>query len=151
MEEKIELKKNLQQTNMTKSELSEEEKRDLSRARVDKLYRRYIGSWDSVQEVADKNWKDVCTDTLYKGEVIFSYKTSDNELESENNPLYQVIISKDIEEGDYIVNIVTLEWSSLLNHLPLTYLQNELMDRLVEWKIDKETLITLKQRLEDEE
>lgn len=102
--------------------------------------------WDSVICTDGKLWKQASELAISEGETIFAYHPG-----KLSEKLLQVIVVKNYSKpDDYSVAITTAEYSSVLCHVPSTYLRVELYDMLEGLGINKNILETFKQIIQDE-
>lgn len=101
--------------------------------------------WGDANEVASSIWSSIHS-SLLDGKLVFAYKPY---KESELTQLVVVRNLKDDTYGrvidkDYAVGMMTSGFSMLLPHVPLEYLENDLVNDMNKYKVDKETIETFK-------
>lgn len=101
--------------------------------------------WGDANEVASSIWSSIHS-SLLDGKLVFAYKPY---KESELTQLVVVRNLKDdvcgrVIDKDYAVGMMTSGFSMLLPHVPLEYLENDLVNDMNKYKVDKETIETFK-------
>lgn len=104
-----------------------------------------IVGWGDANEVASSIWSSIHS-SLLSGKLVFAYKPY---RESELTQLVVVRNLKDdtygrVMDKDYAVGMMTSGFSMLLPHVPLEYLENDLVNDMNKYKVDKETIETFK-------
>lgn len=104
-----------------------------------------IVGWGDANEVASSIWSSI-HNSLLSGKLVFAYKPY---KESE---LTQLVVVRNLKndtygrvmDKDYAVGMMTSGFSMLLPHVPLEYLENDLVNDMNKYKVDKETIETFK-------
>ena len=104
-----------------------------------------IVGWEDANEVASSIWSSIHS-SLLSGKLVFAYKPY---KESE---LTQLVVVRNLKndtygrvlDKDYAVGMMTSGFSMLLPHVPLEYLENDLVNDMNKYKVDKETIETFK-------
>lgn len=104
-----------------------------------------IVGWGDANEVASSIWSSIHS-SLLSGKLVFAYKPY---KESE---LTQLVVVRNLKndtygrvmDKDYAVGMMTSGFSMLLPHVPLEYLENDLVSDMKKYKVDKETIETFK-------
>jgi hypothetical protein len=104
-----------------------------------------IVGWGDANEVASSIWSSIHS-SLLSGKLVFAYKPY---KESE---LTQLVVVRNLKndtygrvmDKDYAVGMMTSGFSMLLPHVPLEYLENDLVNDMNKYKVDKETIETFK-------
>lgn len=104
-----------------------------------------IVGWGDANEVASSIWSSIHS-SLLSGKLVFAYKPyKESELtqlvvvRNLKNDTYGIVMDK-----DYAVGMMTSGFSMLLPHVPLEYLENDLVNDMNKYKVDKETIETFK-------
>ena len=113
----------------------------------------YKESYINVIGTADNDWEKSILECENDGELIFAYKNTQADLEdTDQESLYQVIVKRCYNpdrRNKFSVNLVTSKNCYMYNLIPLSYVQNELIDILEFFKVDNAILENFKQILED--
>lgn len=104
-----------------------------------------IVGWGDANEVASSIWSSIHS-SLLSGKLVFAYKPY---KESE---LTQLVVVRNLKndtygrvmDKDYAVGMMTSGFSMLLPHVPFEYLENDLVNDMNKYKVDKETIETFK-------
>lgn len=104
-----------------------------------------IVGWGDANEVASSIWSSIHS-SLLSGKLVFAYKPY---KESE---LTQLVVVRNLKndtygrvmDKDYAVGMMTSGFSMLLPHVPLEYLENDLVNDMNKYKVDKKTIETFK-------
>lgn len=125
----------------------EEYKSDIER---DMYYNLKFGG---ITDITDEFIKS--REYLSQGDLIFEYKSSEKR-DVKNNVLGLVIRvhnqyteAEPLNLDEFIVELITEEYSIIYPHVPRTYLDVELYDLLKDAKVPNDVLITYKQIIED--
>ena len=107
----------------------------------------------SVGDTADEFIKS--REFLSQGDLIFEYKNSEKR-DVKNNVLgltirihNQFTETEPFDLDEFIVELITEEYSVIYPHVPRTYLDVELYNLLKDSKVPNDVLITYKQIIED--
>lgn len=125
----------------------EEYKSDIDR---DMYYNLKFGG---ITDITDEFIKS--REYLSQGDLIFEYKNNEKK-DVKNNVLGLVIRvhnqyteAEPLDLDEFIVELITEEYSIIYPHVPRTYLDVELYDLLKDAKVPNDVLITYKQIIED--
>ena len=110
---------------------------------------KYGGITDTTDEFIK------CREFLSQGDLIFEYKNSEKRDVSNNVLGVTIRVQNKYTEAEplgldeFIVELITEEYSVIYPHVPRTYLDVELYDLLKDAKVPNDVLITYKQIIED--
>ena len=107
-----------------------------------KYTRQAIYGWDSAMSVASDVWSSVHA-SLLNGELIFAYKNTTGDSE-----LAQIVVVLNVMDKfgnrvntlNFGVGTVTLGYTSLLPHVPIEYLENQVIQDLKKYKVNKKII-----------
>lgn len=100
--------------------------------------------WKDSNEAACEIFNSLHS-SLLEGAFVFGYKNTGGPDKSQ---LLQLIVVR-FDVNKFGLGVVTSGYTMLLPSIPLTYLQNELIDDLKKWKLEKKILDTFIQILVD--
>lgn len=100
--------------------------------------------WSDCNEAACEIFNSMHS-SLLSGNFVFGYKNMGGPDKSQ---LLQFIVVH-FDTNKFGLGVVTSGYTMLLPSIPLTYLQNELVDDLKKWKLEKKILDTFIQILVD--
>lgn len=106
-----------------------------------------VWGWQSPTDCAESVWCGLHR-RLLEGNLVFAYRNTN----SHSSDLSQCVVVKNDYTGlndDFSVGVITTGYSMLLPHVPITYLEGELLDELKKQKIDKVILGTYEQIIKD--
>lgn len=101
--------------------------------------------WKDNMEAAAEIFNSIHS-SLLEGLFVFGYKNTGGPDKSQ---LLQMIVVRYDNTNVFGLGVVTSGYTMLLPRIPLTYLQNELVTDLKNWKLEKKILETFVQILTD--
>ena len=111
---------------------------------ADERISQIVWGWESVDKAAADVFASIHR-TLLDGVPVFLYKNT-----TTKSDLIQVVAVKNLNEvtgeltGDYGVGMITAGFSVLYPHIPLEYLESDLLADLEKYKVDKKIIDTYK-------
>ena len=117
-----------------------------------------IYGWQCIEEVARDVWGSIHS-SLLNGDLVFAYKCP-----SKSSTLKQIVIVRNFELVDsgmlgvpdpikhytsYGVGYITSGYTALLPNVPYTYIAEEIVEYLKDWKIDKTIINTYEAIVEE--
>lgn len=107
--------------------------------------KQIVWGWDSASDVAEELWGSI-HNTLLEGNLMFAYKSVNS-----NSDLKQIVVvqNNDFKANDFGVGMFTNGYSALIPHVPIDYLESEVLGDLVKYKVDKKIIETYKCIVED--
>lgn len=114
--------------------------------------------WQCIDDVAKDVWGSIHS-SLLNGDLVFAYKCP-----SKNATLKQIVIVRNFELVDsgmlgvpdpikhyisYGVGYITSGYTALLPNVPYTYIAEEIVEYLKDWKIDKTIINTYEAIVEE--
>ena len=157
MEEKSE-EKRLRKTSRKIKEGREDIKEELTKEEIElqehvKTNSVFYG-WQSIEDVAKEVWGSIHA-SLLDGDLVFAYKCP-----SKNAALKQIVIVRNfdlVNSGvgpikyykSYGVGYITSGYTALLPNVPYTYIAEEIVEYLKDWKIDKTIINTYEAIVEE--
>lgn len=156
MEEKSEEKKLRTATKRINKNTVEE--RPLTDLEQRELTNGVCYGWRCINDVAAEVWGSIHS-TLLKGDLVFAYKSP-----RENDKLKQIVIVRNFELANtsapgmmdpikhytsYGVGYITSGYTALLPNVPYTYIAEEIVEYLKDWKIDKTIINTYEAIVEE--
>lgn len=164
MEEKSE-EKRLRQTERKKIKAEEENYyKEEKLTKEEKEMQDHVESnsvfygWQCIEDVAKDVWGSIHA-SLLSGDLVFAYKCP-----SKNATLKQIVIVRNFELVDsgklgvvepikhytsYSVGYITSGYTALLPNVPYTYIAEEIVEYLKDWKIDKTIINTYEAIVEE--
>lgn len=114
---------------------------------------RNCWGWKDTMEAANDIYNSMHSNLL-SGEFVFGYK---NTTGAEKTDLVQLIVvryrkgvsGEDYPNDLYGIGVVTTGYSMMLPRVPISYLEGELTNDLIKWKLDKRVLNIFKKIIED--
>lgn len=109
---------------------------------TDERVNQIVWGWDSVDKAAAEVFASVHR-TLLEGVPVFLYKNT-----TTKSDLCQVVVVRNIDEqtgklsDDYGMGMITAGFSVLYPHLPIEYLESDLLSDLEKYKVDKKIINT---------
>ena len=109
---------------------------------TDERINQIVWGWDSVDKAAAEVFASVHR-TLLEGVPVFLYKNTNTKSD-----LCQVVVVRNIDEqtgklsDDYGMGMITAGFSVLYPHLPIEYLESDLLSDLEKYKVDKKIINT---------
>ena len=109
---------------------------------TDERINQIVWGWDSVDKAAAEVFASVHR-TLLEGVPVFLYKNT-----TTKSDLCQVVVVRNIDEqtgklsDDYGMGMITAGFSVLYPHLPIEYLESDLLSDLEKYKVDKKIINT---------
>lgn len=109
---------------------------------TDERINQIVWGWDSVDKAAAEVFASVHR-TLLEGVPVFLYKNT-----TTKSDLCQVVVVRNINEqtgklsDDYGMGMITAGFSVLYPHLPIEYLESDLLSDLEKYKVDKKIINT---------
>ena len=109
---------------------------------TDERINQIVWGWDSVDKAAAEVFVSVHR-TLLEGVPVFLYKNT-----TTKSDLCQVVVVRNIDEqtgklsDDYGMGMITAGFSVLYPHLPIEYLESDLLSDLEKYKVDKKIINT---------
>lgn len=104
-----------------------------------------VWGWENAQKVAEDLWSGIHS-TLLQGNLMFAYKNTSN-----NSELGQIVVVQNNNQtaNDFGVGMFTNGYSALIPHVPIDYLESEVLGDLIKYKVDKKIIETYKCIVED--
>lgn len=104
--------------------------------------KQYIYGWDNAMSVAADIWSSIHS-SLLNGELVFAYKNLNS-----NSELVQIVVVVNLFDkfgnklinSDFGIGMVTSGYTSLLPHVPLDYLENQVTQDLKKYKVNKKII-----------
>ena len=109
---------------------------------TDERINQIVWGWDSVDKAAAEVFASIHR-TLLEGVPVFLYKNTNTKSD-----LCQVVVVRNIDEqtgklsDDYGMGMITAGFSVLYPHLPIEYLESDLLSDLEKYKVDKKIINT---------
>lgn len=108
-----------------------------------------IVGWRNADEVAASVWSSIHS-KLVEGTLVFAYKATNDKTE-----LVQLVVVRNLKRDafgnptslsdDYAVGMVTKGFTMLLPNVPLTYVENDVINDMKKYKVEKDTIDLYKQ------
>lgn len=103
---------------------------------------RNVWGWENSMSCAESIWGSI-HGKLLEGDLVFAYKNTGN-----NSDIHQFVVVKNNYTGninDFGVGVISTGYTMLLPHVPVDYVEVELVEDLKKWKLDKTILNTYEQ------
>lgn len=110
---------------------------------------RLIVGWRNADEVAASVWSSIHS-KLVEGSLVFAYKSTNDKTD-----LVQLVAVRNIKrdafgnpvnlDNSYAVGMVTKGFTMLLPNVPLTYVENDVINDMKKYKLEKDLIDLYKQ------
>lgn len=108
-----------------------------------------IIGWRNADEVAASVWSSIHS-KLVEGSLVFAYKSTNDKTD-----LVQLVVVRNIKrdafgnpmnlDNSYAVGMVTKGFTMLLPNVPLTYVENDVINDMKKYKLEKDLIDLYKQ------
>ena len=108
-----------------------------------------IVGWRNADEVAASVWSSIHS-KLVEGTLVFAYKSTNDKTD-----LVQLVVVRNIKrdafgnpvnlDNSYAVGMVTKGFTMLLPNVPLTYVENDVINDMKKYKLEKDLIDLYKQ------
>lgn len=102
---------------------------------------RNVWGWQDSVKCAESIWSSIHS-KLLEGDLVFAYRNV-----GINSDLCQFVVVKNnkIGNNDFAVGVITSGYTMLLPHVPIDYVETDLVEDLRKWKLEKSILNTYEQ------
>lgn len=108
-----------------------------------------IVGWRNADEVAASVWSSIHS-KLVEGTLVFAYKSTNDKTD-----LVQLVVVRNLKrdafgnptslDNSYAVGMVTKGFTMLLPNVPLTYVENDVINDMKKYKLEKDLIDLYKQ------
>jgi hypothetical protein len=108
-----------------------------------------IVGWKNADEVAASVWSSIHS-KLVEGTLVFAYKSTNDKID-----LVQLVVVRNLRrdafgnptglDNSYAVGMVTKGFTMLLPNVPLTYVENDVINDMKKYKLEKDLMDLYKQ------
>lgn len=121
----------------------------MSKDEYDRIVEMNVIGWSSAMECANDIWSSIHS-SLLSGNLVFAFKSTKSGSE-----FGQIVVVQNLDryngnllKDDFGIGMITTGFTMLLPHAPFKYLEEDIVEDLKKYKVDKEIIEVYKRIIE---